>query len=54
MKFEGNHNSERPEFFLNSVTIFFYNTLQCEVLLTEDNKIKKESPSKDKLLHLTS
>jgi hypothetical protein len=23
------------------VAIFFYNTLQCEVLLTEQNKLKK-------------
>lgn len=27
IKFEGDHNSGRPRFFLDSVTIFFYNTL---------------------------
>ena len=45
MKFEGDHNSPRPKFFLDSVAIFFYNTLQCEVLLTSENKIKKPSAS---------
>lgn len=29
---EGDHNSARPKFFLDSVAIFFYNTLQCEAL----------------------
>jgi alpha-beta hydrolase superfamily lysophospholipase len=27
VKFEGDHNSPRPDFFFNSVVIFFYNTL---------------------------
>lgn len=27
---EGNHNSPRPNFFMDSVAIFFYNTLLCE------------------------
>jgi hypothetical protein len=27
IRFEGDHNSERPEFFYDSVCIFFYNTL---------------------------
>lgn len=27
---DGDHNSARPKFFLDSVAIFFYNTLQCE------------------------
>jgi len=39
VRFEGDHNSMRPEFFFNSVVIFFHNTLQIEVLLREDNKI---------------
>ena len=26
---EGNHISARPQYFLDSVAIFFYNTLQC-------------------------
>lgn len=29
---DGDHNSPRPEFFLDSVGIFFFNTLQCAVL----------------------
>ena len=36
MKFDGDHNSPRPSFFLDSVVIFFHNTLQCESLLTEE------------------
>jgi pimeloyl-ACP methyl ester carboxylesterase len=29
---DGDHNSARPKFFLDSVAIFFYNTLQCDAL----------------------
>jgi hypothetical protein len=29
---DGDHNSVRPRFFLDSVAIFFYNTLQCASL----------------------
>jgi pimeloyl-ACP methyl ester carboxylesterase len=29
---EGDHNSPRPQFFLDSVAIFFYNTLMCDTL----------------------
>jgi pimeloyl-ACP methyl ester carboxylesterase len=29
---DGDHNSVRPKFFLDSVAIFFYNTLQCDSL----------------------
>ena len=36
---EGDHNSVRPDFFLNSVGIFFYNTLQCKSL---SNQITEE------------
>lgn len=32
VKIEGDHNTPRPQFFLDSVAIFFYNTLQCENL----------------------
>ena len=35
IKMEGDHNSPRPKFFLDSVTIFFYNVLQCESLLCD-------------------
>jgi hypothetical protein len=37
VKFEGDHNSPRPDFFFNSVVIFFHNTLQVSVLLRDDN-----------------
>jgi dienelactone hydrolase len=37
--FEGDHNSPRPDFFYNSVVIFFYNTLQVSSLLRDDNKV---------------
>ncbi|GLC45387.1 hypothetical protein PLESTB_000623600 [Pleodorina starrii] len=33
IRFEGDHNSRRPEFFYNSVSIFWHNTLQLEHLL---------------------
>ena len=38
---EGDHNSNRPDYFLNSVAIFFYNTLHVENLkqLNYDDKI---------------
>lgn len=39
VKFEGDHNSPRPDFFFNSVVIFFHNTMQVEYLCREDNKI---------------
>ena len=42
IKFEGDHNSSRPEFFLNSAVIFFTNTLQVEALLTPDNMLSPE------------
>lgn len=32
IKVEGDHNSERPYFMLDSVSIFFYTILQCEFL----------------------
>ncbi|KAL4429458.1 hypothetical protein ABPG74_001303 [Tetrahymena malaccensis] len=43
---EGDHNSQRPQFMLDSVGIFFYNTLQVEFLVPQQNsKQKQESGS---------
>ena len=42
IKFEGDHNSPRPDFFNNSAVIFFINTLQVESLLTEETKMSAE------------
>jgi pimeloyl-ACP methyl ester carboxylesterase len=36
IRFEGDHNSERPEFFYDSVAIFFYN-----VLISNDQDLEK-------------
>ena len=33
IKFEGDHNTTRPQFFYDSASIFLYTTLQCEVLM---------------------
>ena len=51
---EGDHNSIRPEFFKNSMCIFFYNTLQVENLkvLSDNNdgykeEVKKQEPIQD-------
>jgi hypothetical protein len=40
----GDHNSERPEYLMNSIAIFFYNTLQCHLLpdLPKGEKISKK------------
>ena len=43
MKFEGDHNSQRPHFFFDSVVIFFHNTLQVSQLCREDNRVQKAS-----------
>jgi len=40
--FDGDHNSHRPDFFFDSVSIFFYNTLQVEQLLIEGTKMQKK------------
>jgi len=40
-KFDGDHNSPRPEFFMDSATIFLYSRMQCDVLLTEESKRPK-------------
>lgn len=37
-RIEGDHNSSRPQFFLDSVGVFFYNTLQVETI----PKLQKE------------
>lgn len=42
IKFEGDHNSSRPDFFNNSAVIFFINTLQVNFLLTEETKMSEE------------
>lgn len=42
IKFEGDHNSSRPDFFNNSAVIFFNQTLQVDALLTEANKMSEE------------
>ena len=42
IKFEGDHNSPRPQFFYDSAVIFLIGTLQVEQLLTEDTKMSRE------------
>lgn len=44
---EGDHNSERPQFMLDSVAIFFYNTLQCQ-LLPQPEIVSKKSKKRRK------
>ena len=39
IKFEGDHNASRPDFFNNSAVIFFTNTLQVNFILTEETKM---------------
>jgi hypothetical protein len=41
IKFAGDHNSKRPSFFMDSVSIFFQNTLQVDAILTENNKMSE-------------
>ena len=36
---EGDHNSVRPQFLLDSIAIFFYNTLLCELLPKSNDPI---------------
>lgn len=45
---EGDHNSIRPKYFLDSVSIFFYNALQCD-LLPEPEARKKKKKKTEKL-----
>ena len=44
--FDGDHNTPRPSFFHDSVAIFFHQTLQVDVLLTDNNKIKRATGQK--------
>lgn len=37
IKFEGDHNSPRPQFFMDSLTIFFHNVLKPPESVQEDN-----------------
>ena len=46
IRFEGDHNSSRPDFFNNSAVIFFTNTLQVNQLLTEENRMTAEERQK--------
>lgn len=39
IKFEGDHNSPRPQFYYDSITIFFYN-----VLRPPDEPVAPEAP----------
>lgn len=54
VKFEGDHNSQRPHFFYDSVVIFFHNTLQVSQLCREDNRIKKASAIGPKVSNIGS
>ena len=42
--FEGDHNSVRPQFFLDSVVIFFLNALQVQTLVPQGKK-KYDTPA---------
>ena len=42
IKFDGDHNSGRPGFFHDSAVIFFINTLQVNVMLTEENSMNPQ------------
>jgi pimeloyl-ACP methyl ester carboxylesterase len=44
---DGHHNSIRPQFFLDSAAIFFYNTLMCESINLESAVVEKEVLSDD-------
>ena len=42
LKVEGDHNSERPYFMMDSVAIFFHNVLQCKNLpMLDESKIEE-------------
>lgn len=40
---EGDHNTSRSKFFMDSVSIFFFNTLQCEMLVKGDSQSQVSS-----------
>lgn len=42
IKFEGDHNTARPQFFYDSASIFLYTTLQCDQLLSPATKFSPE------------
>ena len=42
IKFDGDHNSGRPGFFHDSAVIFFINTLQVNVMLTEETSMNAQ------------
>lgn len=42
IKFEGDHNTSRPQFFYDSASIFLYTTLQCEALMNDETKFTVE------------
>ena len=47
IKVEGDHNSERPEYLNTSISIFFFNTLQCALLPEHIPKpVRKKTDSK--------
>eukprot|EP00434_Breviolum_minutum_P035706 symbB.v1.2.031617.t1/scaffold3689.1/size51974/4 len=40
---EGDHNTSRSKFFMDSVSIFFFNTLQCDMLVKGDSQSQVSS-----------
>jgi len=45
ISFEGDHNSNRPQFFNDSVVIFFINSLQVHSIVPQDKKEFENPPS---------
>ena len=44
IRVEGDHNSDRPYFMLDSVSIFFYNVLQCKFLpMLDESKVVEKN-----------
>lgn len=41
---EGDHNSQRPQHFINSAMIFLRNTLQVNQLLSEETRRERPKP----------
>ena len=46
ISFDGDHNSSRPQFFLDSVVIFFLNALQVHSLVPQEKR-QYETPDKN-------
>jgi len=40
---EGDHNSARSKFFMDSVSIFFYNTLQCDHISSDKSPVTAQA-----------